>query len=244
MAKITSKNAVVIVGGYVLSPYGTSYTVNGPSVEALDVTGFGEGSQNFIPGRNTGDLVLNLYWDSAVGSVDDALKTLGTKAVTVIPEGYVLGNDALSIYGMQENFPTKGDTKSPITVESVKFDALGSGAQGVMEGVMLQHGTITLTTTGSNVRDWGAADLTTQCAGVLHVWTATSTDTYSVRVEHSTDGSTAWTTLLTFTANGTAKTSEIQYVASGALKQYRRIVATRTGAAANPFGFSVFFWRL
>ena len=244
MAKMTSKNAVVLVGGYLLSPFGVSYSVNGPSVEAVDVTGFGEATQNFIPGRNTGDLTLNFYWDKTTGSVDDALKALGTKGVTLIPEGYVLGNDALSIWGMQENFPVKGDTKSPITVESVKFDSLGASSQAVMEGVMLQHGTITITTTGSNVRDWGAADLTTQCAAVLHIWTACATDTYSVRIEHSTDGSTGWTTLCTFTANASAITSEVQYVASGTLKQYRRIVATRTGAAANPFGFSVFFWRM
>lgn len=244
MAKMTSKNAVVVAGGYVLSPYGASYTVNGPMVEALDVTGFGEATQNFIPGRFVGDLSLNLYWDNAVGSVNEGLKVLGQKAVTIMPEGYALGSDGLCIYGMQENFPVKADTKSPITVESVKFDVYGASNPGVMEGQMLQHGTITATTTTTAVRDWDLVDKTTQCACVLHVWTATVADTYSVRVEHSTDGSTGWTTLATFTVNGTAKTSEVQYVASGALKQYRRVVATRTGAAGNTFGFSVFFWRL
>ncbi len=244
MAKLTSKNAVVLIGGYALSPYSTSYSVEGPQVQAVDVTGFTDAMQNFVPGIDQGSMTLNMYWDNASNSVNDALKGLGNKAVTLIPEGYTLGADGISLWAMQENFSPKGDTKSAITVESVKFSAQGGTNHSVMEGVMLAHQTITTTTTTTAVRDWGAADLTTPCAAVLHVWTPPAADTYSVRVEHSTDGATAWTTLLTFTANGSTRTSEIQVVASGALKQYRRIVATRTGAAANPFGFSVFFWRL
>lgn len=243
MAKQTSKNAVILIGGYVLSPYSSSYTTNGPRVDALDVTGFGEGSQNFIPGMDTGDLTLNMYWDNVAGSVNTALSPLGNKAVTIIPEGYVLGNDALSMWAMQENFSPKADTKSPITVESVKFSATGGTHHSLMEGQMLAHQTITATTSTTGVRDWGAADLTTKCAGVLHIWTACAADTYAVKIEHSTNN-VAWSTLATFTANGSAVTSEIIEVASGALKQYRRVVATRAGAAANPFGFSVFFWRL
>ncbi len=55
MAKITSKNGIIVVGGYVLTPNLFNYEVNGPRADPIDVTGFAEGSQNFIPGQVKGE---------------------------------------------------------------------------------------------------------------------------------------------------------------------------------------------
>lgn len=241
--KVSSRNATVLVGGYVLSPMAFSYEASGPSVDPIDVTGFGDGSQNYIPGQLTSGMTCNFYWDqTATTGANVALRPLGNKAVTIIPETYTLGGDAVSMWAMQENWSPKGDPNSAITVESVKFTATGAW-YAAMEGQMLHNSAITTTTTGTGVRDWTAADMTAISAGVLHVWTPTATDTYVVKIQHSSDNSTSWTDLVTFTLNGTARNSEIVAGATTTLKQYRRILATRTGAAGDSFGFSVFFWR-
>lgn len=241
--KVSSRNATVLVGGYVLTPMAFSYETDGPTVDPIDVTAFQDGSQNYIPGQIVGSLACNFYWDQTLTTgANVALKGLGNKAVTIIPETYALGADAVSIWAMQENWSPKGDPKSAVTVESVKFTATGSW-YSVMQGQMLQNGTITNTTTGTGVRDWTALDLTAVSAGVLHVTTPCASDTYVVKIQHSTDNSTSWTDLVTFTLNGSARASEIVAGATTTLKQYRRIVATRTGAAGDTFGFSVFFWR-
>lgn len=243
MAKISSRNATVLVGGYVLSPMSFSYDTSGPAVDPIDVTAFQDGSQNYVPGQLTSGMTCNFYWDqTATTGANVALKGLGNKAVTIIPETYALGGDAESIWAMQENWSPKGDVKSAITVESVKFTATGAW-YAVMNGQMLANDTITATTTGTGVRDPEAVDMTTVSAGVLHITTPCAADRYVVKIQHSTDNTTSWTDLVTFTLDASARASEIVAGATTTLKQYRRIVATRTGAAANPFGFSVFFWR-
>lgn len=242
MAKVTGKNATILIGGYSLSPYASGYEIN-PGLEPVDITGFQDPNQNFIPGIWNGEMNINMFWNSTAGSANAALSALGTKAVTVIPETYVLGGDALSMYATQTSWNPSGDAAgSPLKCDSVNFKGLGASGYGVMGGVMLAHQTITNTLTGTGVRDATEAAITAPCVGILHIWTACAADTYVVKIQDSTDNNT-WADLITFTANGSAITSEIVAVASDTVNQYRRVVATRTGAAANPFGLSVFFWR-
>lgn len=242
MAKITSKNGIIVAGGYVITPDTYSYTVDGPMVETLDVTGFAEGSQNFTPGVKTGKITLNCFWNNDASRLNLALKTPGARVVTIMPEGYTLGTNALSMNALSKNFNVSGAAQgSPITVESVEFDTYGD-YYAAMPGWMLAHATITNTATGTGVLDPGDAAVTAVCAGSLHVWDTTSTDTYAVVIQHSTDNNT-WADLVTFTLNGTALGAEVVKVASGTVNKYRRALATRTGAAGDTFGYSVFFWH-
>ncbi len=242
MAKVSSKNATILIGGYALSPYATSYEIN-PGLESLDVTGFTEGGINYIPDIANGEINLNMFWDSAANSANAALSALGTKAVTIIPETYAVGGDAFSMLATQTNWNPSGGASGPLVCDGVNFKGTGGSGAAVMAGQIIQHATITATTTGSNSRDWTEAAITAPCVGILHIWTPCAADTYVVTIEHSANGSSGWATLLTFTANGSARASELVAVASGTINQYRRVVATRNGSAANPFGFSVFFWR-
>jgi hypothetical protein len=63
-----------------------------------------------------------------------------------------------------------------------------------------------------------------------------------VEIQESTDDIT-YATLITFTLNGQTLDSERVERASANLEPYRRVVATRTGAAAESFGFTVHFWH-
>jgi hypothetical protein len=60
---------------------------------------------------------------------------------------------------------------------------------------------------------------------------AAATDTYSLTLEQSPDGST-WTTAGTFTLDGSQVGSE-RLALSGTLSRYLRLRATRTGSAGD-----------
>lgn len=243
MAKISSKNTIVLVDGYSLPTLTTAFNANS-QVDALDATGFCEGTHNFIPGQRVAEMSLDMMWDSASNQSYDRMKLLTAGGlVTLIPEGYTVGTPSINMPYMQSNFSPTASPSDSVKLGSIQFKSYGDNV-GVEFGKMLQHATIAATTNGTAVQDYLASDLTAcAAAATLHVWTACASDTYAVVVQHSTNGSTGWSTIMTFTLNGSAVGAERQTFAAAALKQYRRVVATRTGAAGNDFGFSVHFWR-
>lgn len=244
MAKQTAKDGIVLIDGYNLSTYVTQYEWSS-AVDEVEVTGLTDGAHNFVPGQKQGEINLNTLWDSAASKSVAVLRplSLSGKIVTLMPEGYVLGAPTLSMPIMQANWGPSGDPSSAIRADSVKFLSYGGTSEGVEDGYALAHATITATTTGTGYDDPSGAAATARCAGALHIWDATGTDTYVVKIQHSTTLGSGYADLITFTLNGTALGSERVVVASGTVNRYRRVVATRTGAAADTFGFSVHFWR-
>ena len=240
MTKYSGKDAIILINGYNFSTYSSSFDTL-QDVGKLDVTGFTDISKNFIPGLNTATIKADLFWDSTANTVHTALASPTTGNVTIMPLGYALGNPTLSMPFMQANYNPKGTPSSAITVGTLNFEAYGATCRGIENGQALAHATITNTTTGTGFIDESGATVTAACSGTLHIWTPCAADTYVVNIEHSDALATGYSTLVTFTINGSARASERVVVASGAIKPYRRIVATRTGAAGNPFGFSVHF---
>jgi hypothetical protein len=241
MAKISGKNAVILIGGYNLSTFSSAYEVS-QDAGPIEVTGFSEGSKNYIPGLPSAQMSIDMMWSSTAGEVHTALASASsTGIVTLIPEGYSLGTASVSMPYLKTTYAPKSAPDARIDVGSIVFVSSGDNV-GIENGVMLAHATITNTAAGTGVLDPTSAAVTAVCGASLHIWRAASADTYVVKVQHSTDNST-WADLITFTANGSAITSERQSVASGTVNKYRRVLATRTGAAANPFGYSVHFWH-
>lgn len=238
MAKVSSKNTVILVNGYNFSTYYTAYSAEN-SRNPRDVTGFGDGCKNYIPTINSGSITGDVLWDSSAASTHLILKSLPTGYVTLIPEGYTLGTPTVSLPFMQNNYNPKGKPDDAIRLGSIKFESYGSNV-GVENGWALAHATITTTTTGSSVLDPTNAAVTATCSATLHIWDTTSTDTYVIKVQHSANDST-WSDLITFSANGTSLTAERQAVASGTINKYRRVVATRTGSAGDTLGYTVHF---
>ena len=240
MAKTSAKDGLMLIDGYNYSTYIADYEYQ-MQVDPVEVTGLSEGSHNFIPGQKVARLAANAYWDNAtITTVMSGM--LSNKIVTLIPEGYTLGNPTLSMPFMQANFNPQGSPASAITLGQLEFLSYGNNA-GVEDGYALAHGTITDTTTGTGFLDLSAGAVTAACAGSLHIWTACASDTYVVTIEHSTSIASGYSTLLTFTLDGSAVGSERVTAASGTVNKYRRVVATRTGSADDDFGFSVHFWH-
>lgn len=239
MPKTAAKNCVILINGYVFSTYFTAYNVEADAGK-IDVTGFTDGSQNFVPGMPTAHIDGDVLWDSAAAKTHAALKSMPTGYVSLLPEGSTLGNPSISLPFMQANYNPKGTPTEAIQLGTLNFESYGNNV-GVENGVSLQHGTITTTTTGTGVLDPSDAAVTATCSATLHIWTATLTDTYVVKVQHSTAVASGYADLITFVLDGTAIGAERIAVASGTINKYRRILATRTGVAADPFGFSVVF---
>jgi hypothetical protein len=236
MGKTTAKNAVILINGYLFSTYATTYDIKADAGK-VEVQGFSDGSKNYIPGLPSMAGALDMLWESSANSVHLALKSRPTGVLTIIPEGYVLGNSTISFPIMQSNYAPKGAPADALKIGTINFESYGNNAARE-DGVALAHGTITTTTTGTG---FAAGGVTAAVASTLHVWTPTASDTYVVKVQQCATIGGVYTDLVTFAANGTTRTVERQTLASGAIAAYVRVLATRTGAGGDSFGFSVHF---
>lgn len=239
MAKVSAKNTIILVNGYSLSTYFTAYEGES-SAGKISVQGFTDGSENSIPGLPTAHLQGDVLWDKTANTSFPLFRTLPTGHITLIPEGYVLGNNTISLPFMQGNYMVKGNPAGAIELGTINFESYGNNV-GIEQGWALHHGIITTTTTGTGFDDPSGGAVTATCSGTLHIWDATTTDTYVVKIQHSTTLGSGYSDLITFVANGTSVTSERIAVASGTINRYRRVLATRTGSAGDTFGFSVHF---
>lgn len=239
MAKVSARNAAILVGGYDLSTYCTAYTAD-LTQDMLEATGFGDGWKNYIPGERSGQISLDLLWDSAAGKSVTALKGLDSKLVTILPETYALGLPCISMHAQQAAFHPGGAHSEILKAGSIVFQGAGTDA-GPLDAVALQHGTITNTLTGTAFQGLAVAEAH-RSGGFLHIWQSCAADTYQVKIRHCATAGGTYADLITFTLNGSAVGSEHVTAASTTIQPWWRIEATRTGAAGNTFGFTVSFW--
>lgn len=239
MPKMSAKNTIWLINGYVFSTYFSSFSVE-QDAGKISVMGFTDGSDNFVPGMPAAMINGDAFWDSAANKTHLTLSSLPSGNVTLIPEGYSLGAPTISLPFMLGNYNPKGSPKDAIQIGTLAFESYGDNF-GIENGVALSHGTITATTTETGVLDPTNAAVTAECSGTLHIWGACATDTYVVKIQHSTSLGSGYADLITFTLNGSAIGTERIAVASGTINKYRRVVATRTGSAGDSFGFSVHF---
>lgn len=241
MAKSSGKNSIILINGYNYSTYGTAFDTS-QSAGMVDVTGFTDGGKNFIPGLPSASLNIQMLWDTtATVGATAVLAAFPSGNVSLLPEGYALGNPSLSLPYALGNFSPSGAPAGAVQLGTLEFANTGADAM-LRSGWALAHATITNTATGTGVLDPADAAVTAKCGATLHVWTKCAADTYVVKVQHSSDNSN-WADLITFVADGSALASESQVIASGTVNKYRRVLATRTGSASNPFGYSVTFWH-
>lgn len=244
--KNSAKNAIILVGGYNLSTYFTTYEVQ-EGVSPIDVTGFTDGSQNFIPGIFSASITGNALWDNTAGKSYPVLKAYtGTTTdghVTILPEGSTAGYPSISMPFTQGGITPSGSPSGAISLGSIQFSSYGDN-EGVENGIIIHHGAITASTTDADVV-WDDVDgaVTARCSGTLHVWSACATDTYVVKIRDCDTSDGTYDDLVTFTLDGSAVGSERVEVASGTINKFLQFQATRTGAAGDSFGCTVHFWR-
>lgn len=132
MAKISAKNAVITItdSGSVVRTISSdcdSFDIV-QDAGALEVTGFGDGSKNYIPGLPVNTVTLDVIYNAATltGSwtVFKSIFGQATPATLTIkpdPTG-----QTLTFPCMLTNLPLKGTPHGRLEIGSLKFEAMGS----------------------------------------------------------------------------------------------------------------------
>ena len=134
MAKQSAKGAVILVDNAAGSPQNVSvdcvsYDIQ-YAADAIEVTGFTEGSHNFTPGLKIIGINLEFLWNTAAttGSMTVLYPIVGhatSKTVSVQPEGSGL---ALSGEFMLESIAPSGTPGGAIKLGTAKFVVMGAVA--------------------------------------------------------------------------------------------------------------------
>jgi hypothetical protein len=134
MAKTSAKSAIITVD----NAAGSAQTISGDvvsyeiqyAVDSVEVTGFGEGSHNFIPGQRVIGVTLDVLWNSlaTTGAMTVLYPIVGhatSKTLTIQPEG-----TGLTLTGeyMLEGISPAGEPGGSIKLGSCKFAVMGAVA--------------------------------------------------------------------------------------------------------------------
>jgi len=229
--------ARMYINGYDLS--GDSRNVNQLLDEfaEAEMPGWANSVKNYLSGhRATGGRGYQaLINDDTAGSLT-ALKTAGAKVVSLF-----LGSSAEPVVGDAAYLLSAAEMSNIAGFDGnagvISSDFLPvSGAEASPHGkVIFPKTAVSATGSGASV-DNGASSANGWHANI-HVF-ATASGNYTFTIEHSSNGSD-WTTLGTFTINGSAMTGEA-LSGTGTVNRYVRLTRTRTGGSCT---FAVAFAR-
>ena len=116
MAKLSAKNAIIKYATLDISKDCVSYTIT-DAYDTVEVTGFGEGSRNYVPGILTGNVSVDILWnsstDGAFGILNSLIGTTGS-TLAIYPE-------STSVKGWKGVFFLKGISPSGSPGSEVKL---------------------------------------------------------------------------------------------------------------------------
>ena len=134
MAKVSAKGAVIAVddsGGSArtISSDVKSYEIE-YAVDPLEVTGFGDGSKNYVPGQKVIGVTLDIFWNSAATTgaftvLNGIIGQTASVTITITPES---GGPAFSGEFMCDGITPKGEVNGVIELGSVHFSVSGATA--------------------------------------------------------------------------------------------------------------------
>lgn len=225
------------LGGYDLSGDARSIGELQNSDQAVDIMGWSEGFHNFIADRRrqVGINQFQALMNDASGRAFDQLKdgaATSVQASLFLGGGAVpaVGDVAYGLPGVQINEMAGMDAQAAIFTadflpDAAQYDADYDNPFGVALAI---DESLTATVNNSSV-DYGA-QTTTGAVAILHVL-ASSGGTWVLKVQDSSDNA-AWADLITFSADGSAITSEYGTV-TGTVDRYSRFQATRTSGTVT-----------
>ena len=136
MAKISAKSAQILVDNSSGTPVDLSADCKSFEIEyavdPMEVTSFGAGAKNFIPGMKSTGITLDFFYNSASGTgAFDIIKGIigqsTSVTVTVKPEG---SGATFSGEFMCDGFAPSGEPSGTLELGSVHFSAMGTTAPG------------------------------------------------------------------------------------------------------------------
>lgn len=236
MAKLSGQHCAILFAGYDLSGRSRQFEV-GVEYEEEDGTAFQDGGENSQPGLPMVVGNFQSFLDPATGSSMDALQTPGGASehvlMVLVGQGATPDEGDPGYAALCKQF-TFNNAKTPRAKLVADITVHGVGYKPHY-GEVMDYATVTNTKTGDTV-DGGAANAAGG-VGYLVVFTPTATDSYSIKIQDSTNGST-WADYITFAGTGQSRTTE-RVVETTQLERYRRALVTRTGTAGDSFGFAI-----
>ncbi len=253
VAPIHGKGIRPLVDEKDLSPFLREVTVSS-EMEPAEVTTFGNNDKNYIPGLKDATFAFDgIFSAGDTGSTtpaDDIAEFLDTHLgstnlhVVTVDMTRSTGGRAL----MMKTLNTSYDTNATVSdVTTIAVDAQAS--EGYYGGVMLRPLSAANTTeANSGVLHKGstiAGGTTGGGIGHFHLTAQTTLDSLTVKIQHSTSGST-WADLISFTA-ATEETFQRSTVAGAVKEQTRASVTSFTtnvgGSDDESATFAVAFAR-
>ena len=134
MAKTSAKNAVIIIDDGSGTPRTVSADCKSFELDQesglVEVTGFGDGSKNYVPGMPVHGITLDFFYNSAATTgITTVLRSIignsTSKTVSITPE---VGGQTLSGEFMLDALPTKGTPDGVLEIGSVHFSVMGATA--------------------------------------------------------------------------------------------------------------------
>jgi hypothetical protein len=222
----------VLVGGYELTGDSNRLTIDDRR-SVYDVTAFGDAAHKFITGARLMTLDHVGYLNAAAAASHPVLKSGEVQGSVSVFLGQnaapVVGSVTYSLYAQQGKYSALPEVAKYVPFAALFANLNGLGGWGAALAVPVSF---TNTTTGTVVNNGVAT--TKGGAAFLHILQAAASDTYTIILEGSATGAFGGeqTTLVTFGLNASALGSEYKALA-GAVPQYVRFKATRTGSAGN-----------
>lgn len=236
----------LLANGYDLSGDMRAVSAFGVQYDQADATGWNDGSNQWLSGRGT---VLLDGFNALFNNATAATGPTAAGAHTVVSAGGsfynslfigiraapAIGNPTFSATFEQGGYAVTGDSGAAAMLSASFFGSAVLASSAGVWGVCLAPGTaLTGTTTNGSV-DNGASSANGYVA-FLHIPQTTGaigSNNWSFVIEHSANDS-SFSTLATFTADGSAITAE-RLEATGTVNRYVRLVATRTAGTARPW---------
>jgi hypothetical protein len=207
------------------------------AAQALEVTTLADRAKVFIPGQTMGDGSFDMVLDTtnATNSQFAVLHTWKSTTPTPLdfaPEGYATGNPVMMYNAIETQVTTQAAVGATVDAKVTFIAADDVDCCGFS---VEDYTALTITTTGT-ARDSGIVGGTVN-GGVAHLHiTSISNTSDTVTIEHSVDGSTAWATLVTFTAvtGAGGPSSQRVVVAPGtSVRKFLRVIDTIVGAGTT-----------
>jgi hypothetical protein len=216
----------VLVGGYDLTGDHNSISID-DSYKMLEAVVFGDAVKKSIPGQRQMKLQHGGFMNADSARSHPALKGAALEGIVSVLLGQnadpVVGDPVYCLKTLQSVYQVAPQFGEVIPFKASFANQGVIGGWGVALAVPVEF---TNSGNGSSV-DNGAAS-SNGAVAYLHVLTAAVSDTYTIEVEGSTDGS-EFSNLATFTLDGSAIGSERVEIA-GTIPRYTRYKATQDAA--------------
>ena len=231
MAFVSAQKSRAAVGLLNLSGYATGYSVPW-TTEMLPTTTILDSAKAFIVGQTSSTATVNMILDtsSVANAQFDAihdLKAAAPSPFALAPQGFATGEQVVMLNAIHTQITTESQVAD---VAKMDVAIIGDGALDV--GVSVEDFTAITATGNGTARDLTAG---TTNGGVahLHVTAFSGLTNNAVTIEHSVNGSTGWTTLVTFTTYTAVTSQRVEVAAGTTVNRYLRVVDTVSGTGST-----------